>query len=84
VALVLWASSLDLSPATLNVGIAGLGLLTILSFRYVIELLLFHHGHKFDSDTKGRLPPRYPSFVPFVGAMFQLAVDHKSLTDQVS
>lgn len=80
----LWASFLRLSPVTFNIGMAGLALLTILVIKYVIELLIFHYDHTLVEDDKGRLPPKIPSFLPFVGSIFQLAIDHKRLTDQVS
>lgn len=80
----LWVSFLNLSPATFKVGMMGLGFFAIVIIKYIIDVVLFHHDHNSVRDTKGRLPPRFPSFFPFLGSMIQLALDHQRLTDQVS
>ncbi|RWA14263.1 hypothetical protein EKO27_g855 [Xylaria grammica] len=80
----LWVSFLNLSPLTFNILMIALVPLAIFITKYLIELLLFHYGHTVATDGKGRLPPRVPSFFPFLGSIFQLALDHKRLTDQVS
>ncbi len=80
----LWVTFLNLSPATFNAAMVGLIPLAIIIIKYIIDVLLFHYDHTSVSHAKGRLPPRFPSFVPFLGAIFQLALDHRRLTDQVS
>ncbi|KAI0465669.1 hypothetical protein F4859DRAFT_500133 [Xylaria cf. heliscus] len=80
----LWVSFLNLSPAMFNVVLVGLVPVAIIITRYIVDVILFHYGHTFATEANGQLPPRFPSFIPFLGAIFQLGIDHKGLTDQVS
>ncbi|KAI0455439.1 Pfs, NACHT and ankyrin domain protein [Xylaria acuta] len=80
----LWVAFLNLPPATFNVVMVGLVPLAIIVIKYLFDVLLFHYDHTRVRDAKDRLPPRYPSLVPFLGAIFQLALNHKCLTDQIS
>ncbi|KAI1264777.1 Pfs, NACHT and ankyrin domain protein [Xylariaceae sp. FL1019] len=74
------ASFSNLSP----VAVIGLASLAFIIIKYSIDVLLYHHAHTFGGNSKGELPPKYPTLVPWLGGIFQIAVNHKRLTDSVS
>ena len=80
----LWASFMKLSPVTHHVGIVGSFFLSILIVRYIINVLQYHHDQSSSREAKGRLPPQFPSFIPYLGSILQLGLNHKRLTDQIS
>lgn len=80
----LWGSLMNLSPFAFNVAMMVLIPLAILIIRYVVDVLLFHYQHTIVTGPKARLPPKCPTFFPFLGGIFQLALSHKALTQKVS
>lgn len=80
----LWVSLMNLSPVAFNIAMMVLIPLAITIIKYVVDVLLFHYHHTASTDAKAQLPPKFPSFLPFLGGIFQLALSHKALTEQVS
>jgi hypothetical protein len=64
--------------------ILGTLIFLLLLLHYCFALMCYHRGHTSQEHAKGRLPPQYPTLIPYLGPIIQVWLDHGGFLRRVS
>jgi hypothetical protein len=62
----------------------GSCLLVPVLVNYLFLVFRYHRGHKLEDHTKGQTPPEYPFFIPSIGPLGSIWLDHAGFLRRLS
>ncbi|KAI1457886.1 Pfs, NACHT and ankyrin domain protein [Annulohypoxylon moriforme] len=57
---------------------------SLLVLNFLWDFIPYHYIHWRRDNVKGQVPPRYPSLIPYLGSVLELALDHRNFGRRIS